>query len=118
MNFSLADFRALDLPNLLINIWSFSDYAHKNCLICNQYQPWCIEAAGEKWSLNFKDFDYVINNIKIQNISWFDVGKLSSASKDAICDVICKWHVKCRVTAHPATRRRSDVITTSLCTFQ
>ena len=98
MKFSLADFRELDLPNLLINIWTFSDYTHKNCFACNQYCQWCIVAASEKWSPDFKDFDYVINNIKIQNVSWFDVGKLSSAAKDAIYDLICKWHVKCKVT--------------------
>ena len=98
MKFSLADFRELDLPNLLIYIWTFSDYTHRNCFACNQTRQWCIVAAGGKWSPYIKDFDYVINNIKIQNVSWFDVGKLSSATKDAIYDVICKWHVKCEVT--------------------
>ena len=78
MKFSLADFRELDLPSLLINIWTFSDYTRKNCFVCNQYRLWCIVAASEKWSLDFKDFDYVSNNIKIQNVSWFDVGKLST----------------------------------------
>ena len=40
----------------------------------------------------------MVNNLKIQNVCWFEVGKLSSASKDPIYDVICKWHVKCKVT--------------------
>ena len=35
----------LDIPNLLINIWSYNDEFHRNCLVCKQYERWCIEVA-------------------------------------------------------------------------
>ena len=41
----LESFKRLDLPNLLINIWSYAD--KPNCPMCSQYQKWCIQAAKE-----------------------------------------------------------------------
>ena len=36
----------LDLPNLLINIWEYTDKPNDPILI--QYQKWCIEVAKQK----------------------------------------------------------------------
>ena len=90
LKFSLYSFRQLDLPNLLINIWDYADKRHDDCPICKQYSKCCVIAAKEKWSSNFIDFDFVINNLKKQNKKWFDVGKLSPASRDNIYFAICK----------------------------
>ena len=49
MKFSLSTFRQLDFPNLLIGVWSYSDFRLvKDCSICQQYLKWSIEAAKEK----------------------------------------------------------------------
>ena len=42
---SKQNFEHLDLPNLLINIWSYNDESHRNCLVCKQYERWFIEVA-------------------------------------------------------------------------
>ena len=74
--FLLESFRRLDLPNLLINIWSYA--GKPNCPMCSQYQRWCIQAAKEKWLSSFIDFDFVIQNLKRQNKKFFDFGRISS----------------------------------------
>ena len=98
MKFSLADFRKLDLPDLLINIWNYSGCNNINCSVCNQYRYWCVQDAYEKKPTDFKDFRGVIDNMKIQTKSWFDVGKLRNNSKNDLYNAISKWHVKCRVS--------------------
>ena len=65
MKFLLSTSRQLDLPNLLIDVWSYSEGCNtKDCLICPQYLEWSIQAAKEKWSPDFKDFNYIIDNLK------------------------------------------------------
>ena len=46
-------------------------------------------AAKEKWSPYLIDFDFVIDNLKNQNKKWFNIGKLSTATKDNIYSAIC-----------------------------
>ena len=65
--FSLNSFRRLDLPNLLLNIWDYSDFEHLNCGICKQCKNWCILAAEEKWNNFYYDFDEVVSHIIVQN---------------------------------------------------
>ena len=98
LKFSLEDFRELHLPDLLINIWNYSDCKNSNCFVCNQYRDLCVQAAYEKWSPDYKDFNAVINNLRIQNKSWFDVSKLCNDNKNDIYNVICKWFVKCKIS--------------------
>ena len=99
MKFSLSTFRRFDFPNLLIDVWSYSEGCNtKNCLICPQYLESSIQAAKEKWSPDFKDCNYIIDNLKKRNKNWFDVSKLPPETKDKLCDVICKWHLRCTVT--------------------
>ena len=62
MKFSKSDFVELDLPNFLINVWSYVDYL--NNPIVNQYEKWCVELAKERWQPQFLDFDYVIQKLK------------------------------------------------------
>ena len=48
-NFSLSTFRQLDLPDLLIDVWSYSELCNtKSCSICPQYLEWSIQAAEQK----------------------------------------------------------------------
>ena len=37
------EFEHLDIPDLLRNIWEYSDDYYKNCVICDQYKKWCVE---------------------------------------------------------------------------
>ena len=66
-------FLHLDLPNLLINIWEYTDKTNDPILI--QYEKWCIEVAKQKWQPQFKKFDYVIGNLKERNKKFYDFDK-------------------------------------------
>ena len=91
MKFSLEAFSPLDLPEFSINIWEYHDEKYKNCSICRQYQKWCIEAGECKWKDIYMDFDYVIENIRIENKKLFSFGKFPSANRENICRLIWKF---------------------------
>ena len=57
-------FLKLDLAELLINIWS---YSQSKSFIVNTYHTWCIRAARKKWLRDYLDFNLVISNIKANN---------------------------------------------------
>ena len=80
----------LDIPDLLINIWEYNDDDHKNCVIYDQYEKWCVEIARSKWQPYFKAFSFVIAQIQIKNKNFFDFGNISSADKNYIYQVIWK----------------------------
>ena len=46
---SKQNFEHLDIPNLLINIWSYNDEFHQTCSVSKQYKRWCIVVAKKKW---------------------------------------------------------------------
>ena len=92
LKFSKRDFQLLDVSNLLINIWEYNERGRKNqCLVCIQYEKWCIEVAQEKWKAIYLDFEYVIKNLQKQNKSFYKFGKISFQDRDAIYNIIHKW---------------------------
>ena len=70
MKFSKSDFLEFDFPYLLINIWSYSEYLTDPVL--NQYCQWCVEVAKERWQPSFKNFQFVINNLRKRNRKFYD----------------------------------------------
>ena len=44
LKFKYEDFLNNDIPNLMINIWSYSDDHGVGCNICTTYKKFCIEA--------------------------------------------------------------------------
>ena len=81
LKFSLDTFRQHNLPNLIINIWSYSNCNLKKCLICEQYKDFCLIAAKEKWCGFYHHFDEFVKAIesgkwihKVQDVSTEDKG--------------------------------------------
>ena len=89
MKFSKSDFLNLDFPDLLLNILCFADC--KDCKYCNQYSKWCVEAAEEPCQPDFLDFQYVIKNLKNQNKTFYNFGKICAADKNVIYKLITKF---------------------------
>ena len=85
---SKENFEHLDIPNLLINIWSYNDQDHHlnvgNCETCRKYEKWSFEIAKSKWQPEFKSFAFVIPQIQIQNKKFFNFGNVSSADRNSI----------------------------------
>ena len=86
MKFSKNDFENLDLPDLLINIWDYSEYLTDPVL--NQQCQWCVEVAKERWQPSFKNFQFVINNLRKRSKKFYDFGKISSTDKNIIYRLI------------------------------
>ena len=87
---SKQNFEHLGIPDLLINIWYYNEENHVNCDICRQYEKWCIEVARSKGRPEFKTFAFLISQIQIQNKKFFNFGKICSADKNCIYQVIWK----------------------------
>ena len=89
-----SDFQELDLPDLLINIWSYSDVNY-NFSILKQHKKQCIQIEKSNWrNERYMDFDFVIKNIEEQNTKFIDFGRISSANKANIYRMILKDGMK------------------------
>ena len=62
-------FEQLDLPDLLLNIWSNADKLHLPIL--HQYTKWNIEIARSKWKNEYQTFDTIIEKIKKRQVFKF-----------------------------------------------
>ena len=56
LKFRYEDFVMEDIPNLMMNIWSYSDEHGTGCDICTTYK--------KKWSDSYKDLNEVIQKPK------------------------------------------------------
>ena len=44
LKFKYEDFLQEDIPNLMINVWSYSDEHGMGCTICTRYKRVCTDA--------------------------------------------------------------------------
>ena len=86
MKFSKNDFSDLDLPNLLINIWTYTDHLHDPSV--KKYEKRCVELVKEKWQSHYLDFDYVIEMLKEKIKEFYDFGKIFTANRGIIYKII------------------------------
>lgn len=68
--FSQESYNVLDLPELPIRIWNYSNHVYhkratapKQCP-CGIFLRFCIEAARKNWCSCYIDFDFVMKNIQ------------------------------------------------------
>ena len=82
----------LDAPDLIINVWSYSDYLkrHKNCQICQVYCDYSLKALKIKWRKEWGSFNYVMSKIRKNDKYFINVGKYSSANRHLIIDFLKK----------------------------
>ena len=73
-----------------INISSYAEYT-KHDRVLNQYCQWCIDCAGKKWSDEYLNFTFVINNLLRNNKNFADLGNISTAVKNKIYCIIKKY---------------------------
>ena len=88
---------AFDLPELLMIIWSYTVQVHYGCCICSQYKEWCIQYVKEKWKPEYFDFDFVIQKIEDNDMSFIDFGKISFNKRNKILYFLKKewWFLFC-----------------------
>ena len=80
IKFSKESFACLDLPDLLLNIWSNATDL-KNPIL-NQYTIWCTELAGEQWDGDeYLDYKTVMTHLLSGNKNFYDFGTIASCDK-------------------------------------
>ena len=87
--FSKGTFSYHDLPDLLLNIWSYSN-AYGECLVCTQYSRWCAELAREKWLPQYLNFDKFIRRVSTGDKKLPIFGRTSTAEKNCIFQILKK----------------------------
>ena len=71
---SLKDFRELDSPNLIIQIWSYNNPKQwPKCSVCDIYSEFCKIVLKEKWREEWGDFDFVLEKLEKNGRSFIDV---------------------------------------------
>ena len=90
LKFKFEDFLTEDIPNLMINIWCYSDDHGVVCTMCTTYKKMCIDALKKKWKKNYKDIDFIIQKLKKRDVSWFNLSKISSADRHFLFHLIEK----------------------------
>ena len=63
LKFKYEDFLQDDIPNLMINIWSYSDQHGVGCTTCTRYRKMCINALKKKWEEYHIDVDIIIQRL-------------------------------------------------------
>ena len=56
----------------------------KKCQICIQYEKWCIEALQSMWQPEFYNLDFLIEQIRAQNVKFCNFDKYSSQDRHLI----------------------------------
>ena len=79
---NIEDFMKLDTPNLLINIWSYSEHFNEtNCRVCGINRKYCIQIVKRRWKPEWGFFNKVIKNIKNNNEDFIDLSTYSSRNR-------------------------------------
>ena len=85
VTFSKDDFKLVDTPELLINLWNYNYFLnHKHCHICKIYSGYCKEILKGRWDSIWDDYNELIEKIESTNKNVINMGNYSSKTKWAI----------------------------------
>ena len=90
LKFKYEDFLNNDIPNLMINIWSYSDDHGVVCNICTTYKKVLHRSIKKKWQPELKNVDEIIQKLKKRDTKWCNLSKISSAEGHLLMYVIEK----------------------------
>ena len=92
LKYDLNDFRVLDTPNLIINVWTYSDNLKRNklCEICKKYLEFNLHILEERWREEWGDYDFVMSKIRNNDKSFIDCSTYSSANRYLIVKLLKK----------------------------
>ena len=76
LKFKKADFQNLDLPTLMMKIWTYS-HMHNYCdyIVPGTYRSRCIDELKTMWQDTWLDFDLVVKKLCILDEEWKFVAK-------------------------------------------
>ena len=83
LKFTKNDFREMDTPNLLINIWTYNYYKPhcQNCNACKIYTEWNVEILAERWKEEWGDMNNVVEKLKKNDKDFININNYSGDSR-------------------------------------
>ena len=91
LKYKYEDLFQLDIPNLMLNIWCYSDEHGLGCSLCTTYKKYCINALKKKWDTKkSKNVADIIQKLKKRDQKWFNLSRVSSADRYILLELIKK----------------------------
>lgn len=79
------DFNQKDIPELIKDIWTFSDnHGKKKCYVFSRYRDWAIQVLSQKWKEDYVDIEMVLHCLYIRKTHWLKNTKISREHKKFI----------------------------------
>ena len=94
IKYLMEQFEINDVPDNLINIWSYNDVNHgKNCRKCCIRSDICEKTLKRQWNSDWGEFDFVILKIKENDKTFIDISGFSSMTKWEIIDILVQKNI-------------------------
>ena len=83
LKFTKSDFREMDTPNLLINVWTYNYYKPhcQNCNACKIYADWNVEILAERWKEEWGDMNNAVEKLKKNDKDFININNHSEYSR-------------------------------------
>ena len=76
VEFQKKDFEDLDLPTLIMKIWTYSNFHNYcDCIVPVTYRRWCIDELKKRWKDKYINFDHVVEKLCQRDKRWKFVKK-------------------------------------------
>ena len=82
--FKQQGFEQKDIPELIKDVWTYSDNHGKKCYVCSRYREWAIEALRTKWKKDYVDIEMVSHCLYIRKTHWLKNTMISRKHKQYI----------------------------------
>ena len=83
LKFTKNDFREMDTPNLLINVWTYNYYKPhcQNCNACKIYADWNVEILAERWKEEWGNINNAVEKLKKNDKDFVNINNYSEDSR-------------------------------------
>ena len=83
LKFTKSDFREMDTPNLLINVWTYNYYKPhcQNCNACKIYADWNVEILAERWKEEWGNMNNAVEKLKKNDKDFVNINNYSEDSR-------------------------------------
>ena len=83
LKFTKHNFREMDTPNLLINVWTYNYYKPhcQNCNACKIYTEWNVEILAERWKEEWGDMNNAVEKLKKNDKDFININNHSEDSR-------------------------------------
>ena len=83
LKFTKHNFREMDTPNLLINVWTYNYYKPhcQNCNACKIYADWNVEILAKRWKEEWGNMNNAVEKLKKNDKDFVNINNYSEDSR-------------------------------------